>query len=178
MTGFGWQSRVVNNYFDGQDLVIQLRDPECCAQTISGNLFLTEARVILRPTTNYTNVTGLSITGNQFAGLGRCGTNNSHDPQPPQPVQGGFNEGCTNVWVDTDIASIQTMSGSIVDGNSCSGGRYCVSTKATKSVRQEHSTEFTVEFGSGTGSLLRGVPITQATYALMVHLVNNAVSLI
>ena len=47
MMGFGWQSRVVNNYFDGQDLVVQLRDPEYCAQTVAGNLFLTEARVIL-----------------------------------------------------------------------------------------------------------------------------------
>ena len=30
LTAWGWQSRVVNNYFDGEDLVIQLGGTQCC----------------------------------------------------------------------------------------------------------------------------------------------------
>ena len=56
-------------------------------------------------------------------------------------------------------------------GNSCSGGRYCVGTSAGRSLRLVNATRWTVEFRAGEagGSLLQGVPITQAMYSIAVE---------
>ena len=56
-------------------------------------------------------------------------------------------------------------------GNSCSGGRYCVGTSASRSLRLVNATRWTVDFRAGEagGSLLQGVPITQAMYSIAVE---------
>ncbi len=158
LLGWGWQSRVVNNYFDGEDLVLQLSGNKCCPEAITGNMFLAESKIVLRPDSNDTNVTGLSITSNLFAGLGRC-----HD--------GDKRGGCTSIWVDQDVGSIHSFSGSTIMGNSCSGGRYCVSTTASRTLRLVNATEWVIDFGAGGsgGSLLHGLPITRALYSLAVE---------
>lgn len=158
LLGWGWQSRVVNNYFDGEDLVLQLGGDRCCAEAITGNMFLSESKIVLRPASNHTNVTGLSITGNLFAGLGRC-----HD--------GDERGGCGSIWLDQDVGTIHSLSGSTIVGNSCSGGRYCVSTTASRTLRLINASQWVVEFeaGGAGGSLLQGAPITRALYSLAVE---------
>ena len=63
------------------------------------------------------------------------------------------------------------MGSTQVVGNSCSGGRYCVGTSASRSLRLVNATRWTVEFRAGEagGSLLQGVPITQAMYSIAVE---------
>ena len=143
----------------GNDLVVQLAGTSCCPQAIIGNMFLTESKIILRPSSNDTNVTGLTITGNLFAGLQRCNHDNAR------------RETCSSVWVDEDIGSIRSFSGSTVSGNSCSGGRYCVGSSASRSLRLVNATQWIVEFGAGQsgGSLLQGLPLSRALYSIAVE---------
>jgi hypothetical protein len=143
----------------GEDLVVQLGGTQCCPEAITGNMFLTESKIILRPESNDTNVTGLSITGNLFAGLGRCQKDDVH------------HEACASIWVDQDVGSIRSFSGSTVLGNSCSGGRYCVGSTASRTLRLVNATKWIVEFGAGEpgGSLLQGLPLSQALYSIAVE---------
>ena len=164
LEGWGWQSRIVNNYFDGEDLVLQLGGATCCPQAITGNLFLSSSRIIIRPSSNRTNITGLAITGNIFAGLGRCQSTTE----------------CASIWVDDDLGSIHSFSGSSVTSNSCSGGKGCVGSTATRSLHLVNATKWELDFEFGLGSddidtgskgnsLLRGILITNALYSVAVE---------
>jgi hypothetical protein len=164
MTLYSHFSRVVNNYWDGVDVVIELSGTQsgghklCCAVTIDSNVFLGGARVWVRPTAPAVNGTGLQITGNSFDGLD--GADGCTDQTS-----------CASVIIDTGSGTLSSLHGSKVANNACAGGRHCVSTTASARNTQTNASRISVSFEN---LLLPGLPIVSKQYS--VELVDDVES--
>lgn len=156
MTLYSHFSRVVNNYFDGVDVVIELSGTQsgghklCCAVTVNSNVFLGGARVWVRPTAPAVNGTGLQITGNSFDGL------DGADGCTDQTA-------CASVLIDDDSGTLLSLRGSKVVDNACAGGRYCVGTTASARNTLSNASRITVSFDR---LLLPGLPIVTKQYSV------------
>eukprot|EP01048_Picozoa_sp_COSAG05_P006749 COSAG05_NODE_452_length_9699_cov_33.848125_7_plen_569_part_00 len=178
--GYGWQVTMVNNYFDGADVVLDTGVERCCLTTIEANEFYLSS-VVTVANSAHQNITALVVSGNQFRHsltqdfARRAATGLRPPTTTERIVERRWNQTLENVFTISDQANASFLSldgNSVVADNVCTsqdagskspGGRQCRSTRARRALRLTNATLWRVDFSD---VLLHPFPISTVTYSV------------